>query len=125
MHSLESSPEEPMETTKRLDSIMSSFDAFDTDMKVGTRQRREKDEFKVFLMKKQMAQLERQLNSEIKRRTEMNKSMQTWTDKQIAETRAKTLRVARVCSAECNCRCTYRARSSAYATDGDVNTRLL
>ena len=87
VHSLESSPEEPMETTKRLDSIMSSFDAFDTDMKVGTRQRREKDEFKVFLMKKQMAQLERQLNSEIKRRTEMNKSMQTWTDKQIAETR--------------------------------------
>ena len=86
------SPDAPMETTKRLDSIMSSFDAFDTDMKVGTRQRREKDEFKVFLMKKQMAQLERQLNSEIKRRTEMNKSMQTWTDQQIAETRAGFVR---------------------------------
>ena len=73
------SPDAPMETTKRLESIMSSFDAFDTDMKVGTRQRREKDEFKVFLMKKQMAQLERQLNSEVKRRSEMNKSMQTST----------------------------------------------
>ena len=38
------------ETTKRLESIMASFDAFDADMRVGTRQRREKDEFKVFTM---------------------------------------------------------------------------
>ena len=36
------------ETTKRLESIMASFDAFDADMRIGTRQRREKDEFKVF-----------------------------------------------------------------------------
>lgn len=77
----------PTSTGHRLDSIMASFDAFDTDMKVGTRQRREKDEFKVHQMKQQMALLERQLNSEIKRRTEINKSMQTWCDKQIAETR--------------------------------------
>merc|ERR1712091_381192 len=63
---------------------MSSFDAFDTDMKVGTRQRREKDEFKVYQMKQQMAQLERQLNSEIKRRSEMHKSMRTWCDARIA-----------------------------------------
>ena len=39
-----------LETTKRLESIMASFDAFDADMRVGTRQRREKDEFKVFTM---------------------------------------------------------------------------
>jgi len=38
------------ETTKRLESIMASFDAFDADMRFGTRQRREKDEFKVFTM---------------------------------------------------------------------------
>ena len=38
------------ETTKRLESIMASFDAFDADMRIGTRQRREKDEFKVFTM---------------------------------------------------------------------------
>lgn len=50
-------------------------------------QRREKDEFKVFLMKQQMAQLERQLNSEIKRRSEMNKSMMTWCDGQVEQTR--------------------------------------
>ena len=37
-----------LETTKRLESIMASFDAFDADMRIGTRQRREKDEFKVF-----------------------------------------------------------------------------
>jgi hypothetical protein len=29
---------------------MASFDAFDADMRIGTRQRREKDEFKVFTM---------------------------------------------------------------------------
>ena len=54
------------ETTKRLESIMASFDAFDADMRIGTRQRREKDEFKVFTMQQQMAVLERSLHNEVK-----------------------------------------------------------
>ena len=37
-------------TKDRLDSVMSRFEKFDVEMKVGTRQRREKDEFKVFTM---------------------------------------------------------------------------
>ena len=40
-------------------------------------------------MKQQMAQLERQLNSEIKRRSEMQKSILTWCDARIAETGEK------------------------------------
>ena len=77
------------ETTKRLESIMASFDAFDADMRIGTRQRREKDEFKVFTMQQQMAVLERSLHNEVKKRTEMTKSIKTWCDVQVAEMRSK------------------------------------
>ena len=77
------------ETTKRLESIMASFDAFDADMRIGTRQRREKDEFKVFTMQQQMAVLERSLHNEVKKRTEMTKSIKTWCDTQVAEMRSK------------------------------------
>ena len=77
------------ETTKRLESIMASFDAFDADMRIGTRQRREKDEFKVFTMQQQMAVLERSLHNEVKKRTEMTKSIKTWCDTQVEEMRAK------------------------------------
>ena len=78
-----------LETTKRLESIMASFDAFDADMRIGTRQRREKDEFKVFTMQQQMAVLERSLHNEVKKRTEMTKSIKTWCDSQVAEMRTK------------------------------------
>ena len=78
-----------LETTKRLESIMASFDAFDADMRIGTRQRREKDEFKVFTMQQQMAVLERSLHNEVKKRTEMTKSIKTWCDTQVAEMRTK------------------------------------
>ena len=78
-----------LETTKRLESIMASFDAFDADMRIGTRQRREKDEFKVFTMQQQMAVLERSLHNEVKKRTEMTKSIKTWCDTQGAEMRSK------------------------------------
>lgn len=76
-------------TTARLESIMASFDAFDADMKVGSRQRKEKDEFKVYQMQQQMAQLERRLHNEVKKRTEMTKSIQTWCDAEIQTMREK------------------------------------
>ena len=70
-------------TKDRLDSVMSRFEKFDVEMKVGTRQRREKDEHKIFQMQQRMTVIERKLNTEIKRRGEMNKSMQEWGDQQI------------------------------------------
>ena len=47
---------------------MDTFKSFDTDMKVGTRQRREKDEFKIYKMKQQLAGLESNLHAEVKYR---------------------------------------------------------
>jgi hypothetical protein len=66
-------------TTKdKLSSIVQGFDDFDTEMRRGTRLRREKDEFRITELKREMARLESELTVEIKRRTEMNKSTQIW-----------------------------------------------
>lgn len=66
-------------TTKdKLSSIVQGFDDFDTEMRRGTRLRREKDEFRITELKHEMTRLESELTVEIKRRTEMNKSTQIW-----------------------------------------------
>ena len=63
-------------TKERLSSIVHGFDEFESEMKIGTRQRREKDEFRIAELKKEMKRLDTELLAEIKRRTEMNKSTQ-------------------------------------------------
>ncbi|CAM9671022.1 unnamed protein product [Ectocarpus fasciculatus] len=65
-------------TKQRLAAIVQGFDDFDTEMKTGTRQRREKDEFKIAELKMEIKRLDQELTVEIKRRTEMNKSTQAW-----------------------------------------------
>ena len=78
--------QEKMPSTKdRLASIVDGFNQFDTEMKIGTRQRREKDEFKIAELKSEMERLDGDLTSEIKRRTEMNKSTQMWFEKELSE----------------------------------------
>lgn len=72
-------------TKERLASIVEGFNAFDTEMKIGTRQRREKDEFKIAELKAEMERLDSDLTSEIKRRIEMNKSTQMWFEKELSE----------------------------------------
>ena len=62
---------------------MDTFKSFDIDMKVGTRQRRENDEFKIFKMKQQLAGLESNLHAEVKYRQEMNKSVQNWMSDEV------------------------------------------
>ena len=69
---------EPPSTKERLATIVQGFDTFDSEMKTGTRQRREKDEFKISELKTEMKRLDGDLVAEIKRRTEMNKSTQMW-----------------------------------------------
>lgn len=65
-------------TTKaKLDEILESFQAFDSDMKIGTRNRREKDEHRISQLTSELSRLEKTLNQEIKRRVEMNKSVQS------------------------------------------------
>lgn len=68
---------------KRLDQVMDTFKSFDTDMRVGTRQRREKDEFKIYKMKQQLAGLESNLHAEVKYRQEMNKSVKSWMSDEV------------------------------------------
>mmetsp|Transcript_22300 Transcript_22300/g.32460 ORF Transcript_22300/g.32460 Transcript_22300/m.32460 type:complete len:256 (-) Transcript_22300:274-1041(-) len=65
-------------TKERLKSIVNDFDSFDSEMKIGTRQRREKDEFRIAELKMEMKRLDNELTAEIKKRTEMNKSTQAW-----------------------------------------------
>lgn len=64
-------------TKAKLNDILESFHAFDTDMKMGTRTRREKDEHRITQLTSELTRLEKTLNQEIKRRIEMNKSVQT------------------------------------------------
>jgi hypothetical protein len=67
-------------TKEKLATIVNGFDDFDSEMKIGTRQRREQDEFKIADLKNTMTRLDSELVVEIKRRTEMNKSTQmVWT----------------------------------------------
>jgi hypothetical protein len=70
-------------TKERLATVAASFDSFDKDMRIGTRQRREKDEFRIAELKKEMQRLDGDLVAEIKRRKEMNKSTQVWFEEQL------------------------------------------
>lgn len=68
---------EQSNTKAKLNDILESFQAFDSDMKIGTRHRREKDEHRISQLTTELTRLEKTLNQEIKRRVEMNKSVQT------------------------------------------------
>lgn len=70
-------------TKEKLASIVQGFDDFDSEMKIGTRQRKEKDEFKIAELKGEMKRLDEDLSAEIKRRMEMNKSTQMWFEQQL------------------------------------------
>ena len=83
-------------TKDKLASIVDGFSNFDTEMKIGTRQRREKDEFRIAELKMEMKRLDAGLTAEIKKRTEMNKSTQTWIENELSKlppTRNPTLQV--------------------------------
>lgn len=75
-------PEAPS-TKDKLSTIVAGFDEFDLEMKRGTRQRREKDEFKITELKNEISRLDGELTAEIKRRTEMNKSTQIWFEDEL------------------------------------------
>lgn len=72
-------------TKQKLDGLLNEFSEFENIMKEGTRQRREKDEQKLLALKTEMGEIEKTLNSEVKRRVEMNKSLQAWCEVQIID----------------------------------------
>ena len=70
---------QPVPTTKdRLSTIVGGFDEFDSDMNTRTQLRREKDEQRIAALKAELKRLDGELASEVKRRTEMNKSTEMW-----------------------------------------------
>ncbi|CAM9476945.1 unnamed protein product [Ectocarpus sp. 6 AP-2014] len=75
--------DEPNSTKARLNGILESFQAFDSDMKTGTRVRRENDEHRIAQLTAELTRLEKTLNQEIKRRVEMNKSVQVWGESEV------------------------------------------
>lgn len=72
-------------TRSKLEELMGSFTVFDDVMRIGTQQRREKDEHCLAEMRREMSRLEHKLEAEIKKRIEMNKSLQNYCDDQIAQ----------------------------------------
>ncbi|CAK9094247.1 Probable magnesium transporter NIPA8 [Durusdinium trenchii] len=70
-------------TKQRLGAMVGRFEAFESEMLEGTRQRREKDEHVLEQLKGEMGQLEQTLEAEMKQRVEMNKSLQVWFAEQI------------------------------------------
>jgi hypothetical protein len=70
-------------TKNRLNAIMGEFEAFDKEMRVGTRQRRERDEQRLAQLRSDMSRVEQALNAEIKCRAEMNKSIQAWMEANV------------------------------------------
>ncbi|POM77246.1 SF-assemblin [Phytophthora palmivora] len=71
-------------TRSKLEKLMNGFTTFDDVMRIGTRQRREKDEYRLAEMRQEMSRLEHKLEAEIKKRIEMNKSLQNYCDEQVA-----------------------------------------
>ncbi|CEG48322.1 filament assembling [Plasmopara halstedii] len=72
-------------TRSKLDGLMGSFTTFDDAMRIGTRQRREKNENRLAEMRLEMNRLEQKLEAEIKKRIEMTKSLQNYCDEQLAQ----------------------------------------
>lgn len=73
-----------METFKRLDDIMASFDSFDADMRVGTRSRRDKEKQRILAMKATMTGLEAQLEGQVAERCAANARTREWMGQAIA-----------------------------------------
>lgn len=92
-------------TKARLNGILESFHAFDSDMKTGTRVRRENDEHRIAQLTAELTRLEKTLNQEIKRRVEMNKSVQVVSK---PTSRTAVVFVLLLCSRERACRETLR-----------------
>ena len=75
----------PTHTHEKLTAILGNFDPFDREMQEGTKQRREFDERRLREMSEEMQRLESNLETEIKRRVDMNQQLQAWMVTQIQE----------------------------------------
>ena len=72
-----------VDTKQKLASIIDGFSSFDSEMKMGTRQRREKDEQRLSELKTEIIKIDKALSAEMKRGLERNKAIQHWADEQV------------------------------------------
>lgn len=79
-------------TKERLRTLMSKFDAFESEMIEGTRTRREKDEHVLVELQREMSSLEQTLRTEMAQRIEMNRSLQIWAGEQVEEAKETLLK---------------------------------
>ena len=75
--------EKDADPTRELSSLLDTFTSFESQMKEGTRQRREKDEHQLVEIRNEMGELEKVLAKEAERRVQMNKSLQEWCNEQV------------------------------------------
>lgn len=73
-------------TKQKLTQIVEGFATFDVEMKMGTKQRKELEEHRISEIKQETMRLDSELSSEIKKRTEMNRSLQAFFDQSLAQT---------------------------------------
>ena len=70
--------------TAKLSALQERFSGFETQMEEEARRRRESEEMRSRALRDQMVKVEKTLNSEIKRRVEANKALQTMFEQQIS-----------------------------------------
>lgn len=74
---------------RKATALQVRFNGFEKQMEEETRRRRESEDTKLHVMRETMAKLEKTLNSEIKRRVEANKALQSMFESQIATVQDK------------------------------------
>jgi len=74
------------ETKQKLASIIDGFSHLDLEVKMGTQQRREKDESRLQELRASVIKIDKALSAEIKRGLERNKALEKWAEEQLAAT---------------------------------------
>lgn len=75
-----------LETKQKLANILDGFSHLDLEVKVGTQQRREKDEQRLHELRGAVIKIDKALSAEIKRGLERNKALEKWAEEQLAAT---------------------------------------
>lgn len=83
MATMDDENERRKDTKARLEELDQDFLSFNDEMEINTRKRKEKEESRINKLKGEQTRLDKTLKSEIKRRGEMSKTLQKWSNDQI------------------------------------------
>lgn len=82
-------PEHSEATKQKLRAMVDGLDEFQVLMRHGTREKAEKDAFRIAALKSDIVEAEKAVAAEVDKRLEMSKSLQSWADTQVAAIRSK------------------------------------